>query len=68
MYFRYYEDEKTMVIINNNAEIKELNLNRFNESLQGFSSGLDIIKNKNIDLNKKVTINSNTALIVKLKK
>ena len=68
VYFRYYEDEKTMVIINNNDEVKELNLNRFNESLQRFSSGLDIIENKSIDLNKKVTINSNTALIVKLKK
>jgi hypothetical protein len=57
-----------MVIINNNEQIKELNLSRFNESLQGFSSGLDIIKNENIDLNKNITINSNTALIVKLKK
>jgi len=68
VYFRYYEDEKTMVIINNNNQIKELNLNRFNESLLGFNNGLDIIKNKNIDLNKKIAINPNTALIVKLKK
>ena len=68
VYFRYYEDEKTMLIINNNNQIKELNLNRFNESLQGFNSGVDIIKNENIDLSEKITINPNTALIVKLKK
>lgn len=68
VYFRYYEDEKTMVIINNNSQIKELNLNRFNESLQGFSSSLDIIKNKSINLNEKLIVNPNTALIVKLKK
>ncbi len=68
VYFRSYKDEKTMVIINNNNQIKELNLNRFNESLQGYSTGLDIIKNKSIDLNKKVIVDSNTALIVKLKK
>ncbi len=68
VYFRYYEDEKTMVIINNNNQIKELNLSRFNESLQGYSSGLNIINNANINLNKKITVKSNTALILKLKK
>ncbi|MEC3908884.1 alpha-amylase family glycosyl hydrolase [Tamlana sp. 2201CG12-4] len=68
VYFRYYRDEKTMVVINNNEQSKILNLSRFKESLQGFAMGLDIIKKRSIALNEEIVIDANTALIVKLKK
>ena len=69
IYFRHTKTESTMVIINNGKEdVKGYRLERYKESLAGYSSGIDIIKNIHFSSLKSIDLKSNTALIIKLKK
>jgi len=68
VYFRYSNTESTMVIINNNKkDIEDYNLERYKESLIGYSSGTDIITKKQIPSLKTIGLKANSALIIKLK-
>ena len=69
VYFRYNEKEKVMVVINNNEKEQILDLNRFAESLNGISTGKDVITDKNFTINSKnkLTVSPKSSLILELK-
>jgi glycosidase len=52
VYFRYTEDEKVMVIINKNREEYTLDLNRFDEILEGAEEGREVLSGMKTDLGK----------------
>lgn len=70
VYFRYNDNESVMVVMNANTEKQTLKLDRFSEALNGFTSGKDIISNKNIsvDTNNTISIDGKTSMIIELKK
>ncbi|WP_457610876.1 glycoside hydrolase family 13 protein [Lutibacter sp.] len=69
IYFRHTKTENTMVIINNGKkDVKGYSLKRYEDSLVGYSSGVDIITNTHFTSFKSIDLKANTALIIKLKK
>lgn len=67
VYFRYTNEAKTMVIINNNSKaIDAFNLERFKESFEGYSNGTDIITNTYYSSFKPIHLRGNSASIIKL--
>ena len=67
VYFRYVDKKKTMIILNNSRKtIKNYSLKRYNESLVGYTSGIDIITNAKLSSLKTIDLKANTALIIKL--
>jgi len=67
VYFRYNDTETVMVVINNATDSKNINLERFKESIKEFTSGKDILSDKIIDLKKELTIEGKTSMILELK-
>ena len=70
VYFRYNEQESVMVIINNSPESREIDLTRFGERINSFSSAIDVLSNERIDFNVKkyVEIKGKTPYIFELNK
>ncbi len=66
VYFRYNDDEKVMVVINNSPKEQALDLNRFSEMLKYVSIGKDIISNKDIVLNDKLIIEAKASMVIEL--
>lgn len=67
VYFRYLETESTMVIINNGEKsIENFSLNHYNESLKGYTNGIDIISKKTYKSLKSINLEANNAYIIKL--
>jgi len=66
VYFRYSDDEKVMVIINNNSKAQEIDLKRFEEMIKDIKTGKDIISGKTISLENKLTIEGKTSMIIEL--
>ena len=68
VYFRYDDQEKVMVIINNNEKEQTFELGRFAESLEGVSTGTDVISGKEISISaqNKITVSGNSSLILDL--
>ena len=66
VYFRYNDDEKVMVVINNSPKEQALDLNRFSEMLKYVSIGKDIISNKDIVLNYKLIIEAKASMVIEL--
>ncbi len=67
VYFRHKNEEKTMVIINNNSKaINKFSLERFKESIEGYSNGTDIITNTYFSSLKSIDLKANSAFIIKL--
>ncbi|WP_227977335.1 glycoside hydrolase family 13 protein [Capnocytophaga felis] len=67
VYFRYNQSESVMVIINKNEEQQNIDLNRFAESLKGFTKGKDIISGKEFQLQKSLQIAGKTSMVIELK-
>jgi len=70
VYFRYNENESVMIILNANPEKQTFKLDRFAESLNGFTSGKDIISDKvlPINTNGEITIDGKSSMIIELGK
>jgi glycosidase len=68
VYFRYTEQEAVMVVINNNSSNQKINLARFNEKLQGYASGTDVLSGKTVALDQDLELDGKSALILELKK
>jgi glycosidase len=68
VYFRYTEQETVMIVINNNSSNQKINLARFNEKLQGYVSGTDVVSGKTIVLDQDLELDAKSALIFELKK
>ena len=56
-----------MVVINNNPEKQTIKTSRFNENIQNFKSGKDVLTDKVFDLNNEIVIEGKTSLILELK-
>lgn len=70
VYFRYNDNDKVMVIINNNEKEQTFNLDRFAESLNGVSKGKDVISGKEFSFSpqNKITVSGKSSLILELQK
>jgi glycosidase len=68
VYFRYTDSESVMVILNNNEEPKTLETKRFNERLNGFSSGKNVVTSETLSNLQNISLPAKSATIVELKK
>ena len=66
IYFRKYEDELVMVLINNNNKTKYISTDRFFELLADKKQGRSIVGNKVYDLTTKINLPGKTALILEI--
>jgi glycosidase len=68
VYFRYNESESVMVVLNNHEEAKSLDTKRFQERLNGFSSGKNVVTNETLSNLQNLSLPAKSATIVELKK
>jgi len=66
VFFRYNNEKTIMVIVNNNQEIKELNLARFKEMLSGKISCREITSSTKFSVQNSISIPSKTVFILEL--
>lgn len=66
VYFRYNQDQRVMVVINNDPSAQELDLDRFSEGLKGSTSGRNILSGENISLGEKLAVEGKTSLVIEL--
>ena len=66
VYFRELADDKVMVILNNNEEEQNLDLNRFQENLNGISTGKEVLSGKQLQLKEKLSIAGKTPMVIQL--
>ncbi|MNX20615.1 Cyclomaltodextrinase [compost metagenome] len=66
VYFRYTNSKTVMVVINNSEKNQTIKTNRFQENIQNFSAGKDVLTNKLVDLKSDIAIESQSALILEL--
>lgn len=67
VYFRYNNQERVMVILNNNKDAQTLDLKRFSEGLNHLTKGKDVLTNQNFDLTTKLSVPAKSSLILELK-
>jgi len=67
VYFKTYNNEKVMVIINRNEAEFTLKLNRFSELLPENSSATNILNDENIRLDKELKLIPKTAYVLQIK-
>ncbi len=65
VFFRYDDDNTVMVVLNKNVKPTFLNTERFHERLEGFSSGKDVLTDKEFKLDELV-VPARAALILEL--
>lgn len=68
VYFRYTDNETVMVMLNNNTEPKTLDTKRFNERLNGFSSGKNIVTSETVTTLQNILLPPKSATILELQK
>jgi glycosidase len=66
VYFRVFQGDKLMVIMNNKENEEILNLDVYRETLADRKNGFDIISGKKYNLSKDLILNPKTALILEL--
>jgi len=67
VYFRTFENQKVMVLINNSTDAREIEPLRYSEEIQSFTKGYDIITNQSVDITQKFSIKGKSAYIFELK-
>ena len=67
VYFRYTEAESVMVVINNSNNNQTFKMKRFNESIQNYQTGKDILSGKTVDLKNDITTEEKSVLVLELK-
>lgn len=67
VYFRSNENQSVMVVLNNSEKVQNIDLNRFSEGIKSFTSGKDIISDKEVGLKGSLSIQSKTSMILELK-
>ncbi len=66
VYFRYNDNETIMVVLNNSEQDQVIELSRFAEAINGFSSGSDIISNRSYKLEGTWEIPAKTPMVLDL--
>lgn len=67
VYFRHNEKESVMVIVNNNPEKQTVKTARFNENIQNYTSGKEVISGKSLNVKNDIEIDGKSVLIFELK-
>ncbi len=67
VYFRQNEEQTVMVILHNGYQPKVLRTERFNEILRDFSSGVDIIAEKELVDLQRIQLSPRSAMVIELK-
>ena len=67
VYFRYTEAESVMVVINNSNNNQTFKTKRFNESIQNYQTGKDILSGKTVDLKNDIAIEGKSVLVLEIK-
>ncbi|MFN7117908.1 MAG: glycoside hydrolase family 13 protein [Saprospiraceae bacterium] len=68
VYFRYNNNQNVMVVLNKSEKAQTLDLGRFAESLSGYSKGKDVISDKNITLDKTLSVPAKTPMVLVLER
>ena len=66
VYFRYTDQERVMVVVNNNLEPQNLNLHRFKEGIAGNTRAFEVITQNSYSLSSTLNIPPETVLILEL--
>lgn len=66
VYFRYFENERIMIIINKNKEAINLGLNRFSDSMSGSKAGTEIISGQYYELQEHLPLEPRSVSIIEL--
>jgi len=66
VYFRYTDNKSVMVILNNSTKTQTIKTSRFQESIQNYTAGKEVLTGKNIDLKNEMTIEAKSSLIIEL--
>ena len=66
VYFRVYQRDKLMVVMNNKENEEILNLDMFRETITNKNKGIDVISGEYFDLSKEINLAPKTALILEL--
>jgi len=67
VYFRMNDEKTVMVILNNNPEVKTVDLARFSQGIGNHKSGKDIISDKMVPLDQPITLDGKTGMVLELK-
>jgi hypothetical protein len=66
VYFRLYENDLVMVMMNNNKRSIRIEPGRFNEVLAEKNQGISVLDNRVFDLTSKINLPGKTALILQI--
>lgn len=67
VYFRHNDSESVMVIMNNSNDKQTVKTSRFNENIQNYQSGKDVISGKSLNVKNDIEIDGKSVLILELK-
>ena len=66
MYFRFLDNLRVMIVVNNSSEDQTILLDRFEEGLNGKYNGIEILSNNKITLGKSLKIKAGIVKIIEL--
>ena len=66
VYFRYTDAKSVMVVLNNSSKTQTIKTNRFQESIQNYTAGKEVLTGKTLDLKNEITIEAKSSLIIEL--
>jgi neopullulanase len=66
VYFRTNENQSVMVIMNDSGTAQTIKTDRFNEGIQSYKTGKDVLTGKIIDLKSDISLESKSFLILEL--
>jgi len=67
VFFRYKDNKKVMVVLNQNEQPATLKLDRFEEMLTGKSYGTEIITGDRLKLDEELKLNAEGPMIIEIK-
>lgn len=67
VYFRSFEQEQLMVVVNKNTEAKEIELDRFEQGLNGATTAHHLITGEDFELHQNLQVGPMETLILELK-
>ena len=68
VYFRIDDNQRIMVVLNNNPKSQSFDLDRFTEGLDDAKTGKEVFSGENIDLSKSLTVPGKIPMIIELNK
>ena len=66
VYFRKYRGSMVMVVLNKNEQQYQLSFDRFAEIIGSNTSGIDIISSRSFKLDKPITLEPNTPMLIEI--